>query len=415
MTDLRSEIKNIIAALVHREPLIGIFLKRTWIYESNEYPMPAWTDGLRIYVNPPIFLNLSKPERTSVLAHEALHIFELHIPRSKALGVPRAIANIAADAKVNQHLSESKMQIPKNAVTLRTVSSMTGVSESELAKMSFEEIARLLARNCSGSKQGSGTGYSSNHSRGPGDGANLEEAAGDLVETSRGKGNILNEGDAGDENANSDEIANRAAKKAVETYTIAKTAGTVPGWAERVIDEILKPKVDWRRLLRSALEKGLGKKVRRSWMRPSRKGEPFPGKELLNMSTVVVAVDTSGSIGILELRRFLSEIYGICKESARVVVIPWDATAYDPIVISRASDVKKIKLRGGGGTCFYPVVCMLEKMSYSQLVILSDWEIADLDSAEVIGYLKKNAGRIIAVTTYGTPPVFLRTVRIDRW
>jgi predicted metal-dependent peptidase len=412
MTDLRSEIKNIIAALVHREPLIGIFLKRTWIYESNEYPMASWTDGLRIYVNPPIFLNYSKPERTSILAHEVLHIFELHIPRSKSLGVPRAIANIAADAKVNQHLSESNMQIPRNAVTLRTVSSMIGVDESELAKMSFEEIARLLAKNaCSSCRQeGGGTGCDSNCS-------SNRDGAGDLVESGGrgGRGDVLNEGDAGDENAGSDEIANRAAKKAVETYTIAKTAGTVPGWAERVIDEILKPKVDWRRLLRAAIERGLGKKVRRSWMRPSRKGESFPGKELLNISTVVVAVDTSGSIGINELRRFISEVYGICRESARVVVIPWDATAYDPIVISRACDVGKVKLKGGGGTCFYPVVRVLEKMNYSQLVILSDWEIADLDSAEVIGYLKKNAGRIIAVTTYNTPPVFLRSVRIDRW
>jgi predicted metal-dependent peptidase len=413
MTDLRSEIKNVIAALVHREPLIGIFLKRTWIYESNEYPMPSWTDGLRIYVNPPIFLNFSKPERASILAHEVLHIFELHIPRSKSLGVPRAIANIAADAKVNQHLSESNMQIPRNAVTLRTVSSMTGVGESELAKMSFEEIARLLARNvCSGRQGGSGAGC---------DGSNCSsctggDGAGDLVETSRcSRGNVLNEGDAGDENAGSDEIANRAAKKAVETYTVAKTAGTVPGWAERIVGEILKPKVDWRRLLRAALERGLGKKVRRSWMRPSRKGEPFPGKELLNVSTVVVAVDTSGSIGVEELRRFISEVYGICRESARVVVIPWDSTAYDPIVISRAGDVRRIKLRGGGGTCFCPVVRALENMSYSQLVILSDWEISDLGSAEVIGYLKKNAGRIIAVTTYRTPPAFLRAVRIDRW
>jgi len=410
MTDLRSEIKNIIAALVHREPLIGIFLKRTWIYESSEYPMPSWTDGLRIYVNPPVFLNFPKPERASILAHEVLHIFELHVPRSKALGVPKAIANIAADAKVNQHLSESNMQIPRNAVTLRTVSSMTGVDESELAKMSFEEIARLLAKNVC-RQGGAGTcdsgNCSSSSSCAGGNGADLVEAS--------SRGNVLNEGDAGDENASSDEVASRAAKKAVETYTIAKTAGTVPGWAERIVDEILKPKVDWRRLLRAALEKGLGKKVRRSWMKPSRKGEPFPGKELLNMSTVAVAVDTSGSIGIAELRRFISEVYGICRESARVVVIPWDATAYDPIVISRAGDVGKVKLRGGGGTCFYPVVRVLEKMSYSQLVILSDWEIADLDSAEVIGYLKKNAGRIIAVTTYRTPPVFLRTVRIDRW
>jgi predicted metal-dependent peptidase len=124
----------------------------------------------------------------------------------------------------------------------------------------------------------------------------------------------------------------------------------------------------------------------------------------------VVAIDTSGSIGEEEIQQFLSEVYGICREVATVTVIPWDARAYDPVRITRAGDVRKVKLVGGGGTLFMPVVRMLEKMRYDQLVILSDWEIGDLHEREVEEFMRSNAGRIVAVTTYRQPPEFLRNV-----
>ena len=390
--DLRSEIKSIIASLTVKEPVIGIFLRRTWIYESRENPMPAWTDGIRIYVNPDMFAAVPQNERPTVLAHEALHIFELHFPRAEAINVPQMIANISADAKVNQHLSESNFKIPHNAITPSFIAKITGVASYDIERMSFEEIVKLLMKNCD-----SGFGM-------------VSESSCDLKKTNS-KGEVLNEGDEEDSKANTaEEIEKIARRKAVESVVVAKTAGKVPGWAERIVNELLKPKVDWRRVLRAALERGIGKKVRRSWTKPSRKSECFPGKELMTMNSVVVAVDTSGSIGEMEIRRFISEVYGICKEVANVTVIPWDARVYDPIKITRAGDVRKVKLAGGGGTVFLPVVKLLEKMRYDRLVILSDWDIGDLHDREVEEFMRVNAGRIVAVTTYKQPPGFLRNV-----
>jgi len=388
--DLKGEIKSIVASLTVKEPVVGIFLRRTWIYESREYPMPAWTDGMRVYVNPDLFARIPQNEKPAVLAHEALHIFEQHFPRARAISAPQMIANVAADVKVNQHLYESGFRIPHNAVTSSFVARIAGVAAGEVERMSFEEIVKLLMNNCSGS--------------------GLVDGSGDLRETNS-RGEVLNEGDQEDSSAKTaEEIERRAKKKAVESVMVAKIAGKVPGWAERTVNELLKPKVDWRRALRVALERGLGRKVRRSWTKPSRKSESFPGKELMTMNSVVVAVDTSGSIGEREIQRFLSEIYGICREVASVTVVPWDARAYDPIRITRAGDVRKVKLAGGGGTEFLPVVKLLEKMRYDQLVILSDWEIGDLHEREVEEFMRRNADRIVAVTTYRQPPEFLRNV-----
>jgi predicted metal-dependent peptidase len=285
--DLKGEIKSIVASLTIKEPVIGIFLRRTWIYESRENPMPAWTDGIRVYVNPELFTAIPQNERPTVLAHEALHIFEQHFPRAGAIGAPQMIANIAADVKVNQHLHESGFRIPQNAVTSYFVSKIAGVPASEIDKMSFEEIVKLLMKNSSSS---SGC-------------IEVGESCCDLKKTNS-KGEVLNEGDEEDSDAKTaEEIERRAKKKAVESVVVAKIAGRVPAWAERTVDELLKPKVDWRRALRVALERGVGRRVRRTWTKPSRKSECFPGKELMAMNSVVVAIDTSGSIGEEEIQQ----------------------------------------------------------------------------------------------------------------
>jgi len=193
-------------------------------------------------------------------------------------------------------------------------------------------------------------------------------------------------------------------------------AGTLPAGWERLISELLKPEVDWKRLLMTVLTKGLGKKVKRTWSRPSRKlPDLYPGKETLKQNKVVVLIDTSGSIGEKELQKFVGEVYGIAKESSEVIVIPWDAEAYQPIVIKRYSDVKKIKtLQGGGGTCIKPALELVDKQyrNADMIIVFSDWEISDLYDTAVQQLLRKYAPRILAFTTYRQPPSFLRSYKI---
>ena len=230
------------------------------------------------------------------------------------------------------------------------------------------------------------------------------------VPAALGEGEVLNEGDERDENiSNDEEIVKQVERKLTDALTTIKLVGNLPAWAEILVNEVLKPKVDWRRLIRSLLTKGLGKKVKRTWTRPSRKYPLFPGKETLKTNHIVALIDTSGSIGEKELKQFLGEVYGIVREHAEVIVIPWDARAYDPIPIKRPSDIKNIKLRGGGGTKIRPALKLLNS-KYSNadmVVILSDWCIGDLNEPKTVELLKKYAGKIVAVTTYAEPPKYL--------
>ncbi|MEM3943643.1 MAG: VWA-like domain-containing protein [Thermofilaceae archaeon] len=233
----------------------------------------------------------------------------------------------------------------------------------------------------------------------------------DLVETPSPRRKVVQEGEG--EPADEKEILRRVAA----AVNAARMAGRDPGGWERLVATLLKPAVDWRKLLRFYLQKGLGRGVKRTWFRPSRKcPELRPGREALRLPRVFTLVDTSGSISEGELQRFVSEVYAIARESAEVVVIPWDATAYDPIVIRRPADVKRVKLTGGGGTHIAPAIEKVEKMARPTdlFVILSDWEIADIESFFVQEWLKKNARRIIAATVEKEPPPWLRTVRLPR-
>ena len=94
---------------------------------------------------------------------------------------------------------------------------------------------------------------------------------------------------------------------------------------------------------------------------------------------MVVAVDTSGSIGQHELDTFLAELNGILQHAMpeEVTLIPCDA-AVDPTYITKytAQDfpIKSPKLGGGGGTNFCPVFEYVEEQNLQPvcLVYLTD-------------------------------------------
>jgi len=165
----------------------------------------------------------------------------------------------------------------------------------------------------------------------------------------------------------------------------AKLAGSVPGSLLREIERLLKPKVPWKRVIRSALEKSLGDDVKKTWSRPSRKGVDYPYKEPLGRGKVIALVDISGSITQRELRRFMSEVYGIAKATgADVDVVMWDVGVKGVFRVSSKRDIARIKVRGGGGTIIREALEKALKMADfgDVVVVLSDFELADFYGPE---------------------------------
>jgi predicted metal-dependent peptidase len=138
-----------------------------------------------------------------------------------------------------------------------------------------------------------------------------------------------------------------------------KIAGTGAGGIDRELEGLLEPKVDWREVLREFVKATCNAKDASSWRRPNRRflstGTYMPSMIGEKVGHLVVAIDTSGSIGGSELAEFLSEVKGIAEEVNPEVVdlLYWDCdvAAHEVYEGSEVSNiVSSTKPRGGGGT-----------------------------------------------------------------
>lgn len=138
-----------------------------------------------------------------------------------------------------------------------------------------------------------------------------------------------------------------------------KLNGQGAGGIGRELEDLLDPKVDWRELLREYVKSVCRAKDTSSWRRVNRRflgsGVYMPTLIGEKVGHLVVAVDTSGSVGHKELAEFLSEVKGIAEEvnPEKVDLIYWDSevAAHEEYSDSDVSNiVTSTKPRGGGGT-----------------------------------------------------------------
>lgn len=138
-----------------------------------------------------------------------------------------------------------------------------------------------------------------------------------------------------------------------------KIAGTGAGGLDRDLLDLLEPKVDWREMLREFVKATCSAKDTSSWRRVNRRflstGTYMPSLIGEKVGHLVVAVDTSGSVGQAELSGFLTEVKGIAEEvkPSQVDLIYWDSevAAHEEYTENMVGDIiNSTKPRGGGGT-----------------------------------------------------------------
>ena len=167
----------------------------------------------------------------------------------------------------------------------------------------------------------------------------------------------------------------------------ALSAGKMGHNVDRDFDELLKPQVDWREMLREFINATCAGKDFSTWNRPNRRfigqGIYMPSGVSEKVEELVLAVDTSGSIGQRELTLFLTEVKGVCTtvKPDKVRLIYWghkiagDET-YEMDEIDNIT--KSTKPVGGGGT---DVECVTEYMKEERItpqavIVLTDGYLA---------------------------------------
>ena len=139
----------------------------------------------------------------------------------------------------------------------------------------------------------------------------------------------------------------------------AMIAGKMGSGGDRDFDELLKAKIDWKQVLRDFITTTCKGKDFSTWNRPNRRfigqGIYMPSGISEKVGELVIAIDTSGSIGDHELQAFLSEVKGIVDNvhPDKVRMLYWDTkVCKEEIYETQEVDklIQSTKPEGGGGT-----------------------------------------------------------------
>jgi len=153
--------------------------------------------------------------------------------------------------------------------------------------------------------------------------------------------------------------------------------GSLPAGMIELIKKSTEGRIDYRNALRGFRASILSQKRRLTRMRPSRRfGFEQMGSRYDFNTHILVAIDTSGSVGSEELGRYFNVITTFFKYGIQQV----DVLMFDSIVegdIMRLDDAKKrkqeFKVQGRGGTDFQaPVDYLAEHPEYDGMIIITD-------------------------------------------
>ncbi len=146
-------------------------------------------------------------------------------------------------------------------------------------------------------------------------------------------------------------------------------AGKLGSGGARDLEALLKPQIDWRDVLREFISTTCAGKDFSTWARPNRRfvsaGVYMPSGISQSVGELVIAIDTSASIGQRELTTFLSEIKSVCDNVRpdRIRLLYWDTKVCADETYNHAETdtlVQSTKPAGGGGT---DVSCVSEYMA----------------------------------------------------
>ncbi len=352
-----------IALMKHPQTALysGVMLMGTSAVEEG---VPtAYTDGVnKKYGRKFLESILSESKVRGLILHENLHVALKQVVFGRAMFMEnRKMANLAADFVVNDIIvnidgtiagtSERLVELPDGAIY-----------DPMFHDWSMREVYNYLKKHA---KKGGGGGQGGKGQGNPPPSGGTQsndddDMDGDTV-TVNGKTYDISQADEHDFIGR--EVSAEEAKEILDDIDKAlreggMLAGRMGAKIPRVISDLLEPKVDWRDALREFVSSSTKGNDEFTWRRMNKRQMAndiyLPSVVNESIGEIIVAIDTSGSIGGAEITEFATELVSICEvcQPEVVRVLWWDTEVHgEQVFKDNYSDIAKmLKPLGGGGT-----------------------------------------------------------------
>lgn len=268
--------------------------------------------GYVLYVNADFWdKNLSSSDhRYGVLKHELLHLVFRH-HAAYAENLDERLQNVAFDLVVNQYIERTLL--PDDSIFLASFPDLR-LQEGQTWFYYYQQLVDLRRQDAPG--DGSGTP----------DQVTLENIKSDSHGMDRHQPwRNLRQRDALDKSVAETHLDSLL--RTAHQRTTAAAWGALPGDVREVLKPLLQappPQLNWRRTLRQFAKSASRTHLQNTIRRPSKRYGTTPGLRIARKQRLLVAVDTSGSIGEAEAQAFFEEIFQLWRTGVQVTVVECD-------------------------------------------------------------------------------------------
>jgi len=350
-------------SLLFDSPFFGDLAMHLKIQKSDSVPAMGVTPYGDMYYNPKFIDTVNDDELKFVIAHEVLHCSTGQMIRKGYRD--QLLWNLAMDFTTNIILRDACIgKVPQGALL---DDSFRNMITEEVYNEIYKNTKKILIQSIDKGK-GKGKGKGKDKDGGNGvDGVDGTDS-GDSKDSGDGKGSktldehIYKPMKPGEGKDIEQEWKQRVASAA----TVARGRGNLPGNIEMLIEELLRPMVEWRVLL----EQFMSRCSRNDyvWSKPSRRhidnGTYLPSITGESIE-ICVAIDTSGSISDEEIKIFLSEVNAILNLNSSILMHLYQCDTAMIYKEYRSGDKLEARVTGRGGTSFKPVFEDIEKRGIS--------------------------------------------------
>jgi len=331
-------VSRAIKQLMIKEPFYGIFASGLQKTFSNQVQhMGIVPDGInyKLLINRDYWYSLDKIHQIGLLKHNLLHMCFFHVTdyiNYLPLAKNYNIMQMAMDLEVNSYLYDE--QLPNDSST-RLFQLLPNLPKRQGTKY-YISVLNKIENNINDADT---------------------RSWGDITDSVR---ETLHQEQTDHNNWSTGLGADISLVRTQLEYRVKSVADSVrsqiPQELSNIINGLLtfkKPIFNWKKFFRNFIANAFDSLPKSTRRKESTRFEGALGHKLAKKHTILVGVDTSGSIGQKELDEFFSEIYHVWKAGAFVDIVEFD-TRIQQQYHYKGKTPREVQ--GRGGTDFHPFV-----------------------------------------------------------